>query len=395
MQFLALNHDVLVNIASFLERPRDILAAACSCRHMREIYLPYVVRDVDLRRGWEILRFAAFISREPQYGRHIRSLSILQSDTNVNTVEEEHCSIAMLLKLAVNLHTLYLNPAEEALANPVVASALRGCAKLAWIDLQQFDHDNEIHLSYATCKALGALHSPLRTIRLASLIDLPGHPLLLLRNFTNTLTTVHLSFGSYLAEWKGPMIVWPCVRELHLMRSSLCLSQLEHAFPNLELLDIEHDPFLDYDPNRNYTCVKWQELIRVSSDAGGLSEYPLRGCHVHHLKVHSIVSDYSDDDYITVRQFVETTRPSAFSISLPVNASGQDVMFARVLEAVPDLVMLQIEFNEILSSDEPFRDRMVSIYLLPGYITGIDELFSVQFHVLLVCPPWIKIATNL
>jgi hypothetical protein len=373
MQFLPLNHDVLDNIASFLYRPRDILATACACRQMRGICLPILVRDVSLRRGREIIEFAAFIARESQYGRHVRSLSIWEPDT-ADTVEEEHRSIATLLKLATNLRELHLNPAEEALSNPVVADALRGCTKLASIYLNQFDTDSEIFLSYATCEALRTLHAPLRTIHLVSLVDIPEHPLRLLRNFTSTLTTVHLSFGSDLAEWKGPMIVWPCVRELRLEVYSLRLSQLEHAFPNLEVLDLEQDSFLCHDLNRDYTCTKWQRLISVTSDAGGLDEYPLRGCHVHHLRV-DIGSHHISAEYDTVRQFVETTRPSALSLSLPAHSSDQDAMFTQVLAAVPDLVMLQIELYEssLLPSNQSFSDRLVRICLLPSHITGIDE----------------------
>ncbi|CCM02294.1 uncharacterized protein FIBRA_04382 [Fibroporia radiculosa] len=348
MRLVDLHYDVLQPILDHLDQ-RSLNHLSLTCRVGHHLAIPFLLRDVTLRGGWDkVVAFCRFVVADTEdRALMVKTLRLSATPTIVyNKNKNKHflstkVAAAMpflrrLLQAACNLHTISLSSSMGvAMNNPDfgIRAALLQLPRLVHLVIDTNDDIQHVCHSTGYCSwdrwtgrqewfnTIGQMHG-LRTLELAAV---PGASLYkLLQPHQSTMERLVLR-GDLKDAALGYQShsVWERVREL-VVHNFAAREPLVRAFPNLRFLnlDVNCEGRVFYSHTKNQMNVDseacWPALDHVRGTSLGIVSLRLK-CPVRRLDIDLVQMAQilcMEQDY-TFEDVLKVTKPAVLSLRTP------------------------------------------------------------------------------
>ncbi|KAI0926347.1 hypothetical protein AcV5_008836 [Taiwanofungus camphoratus] len=409
MLFAALNVDVLFHVLQYLDS-QSLCHLTLTCRGGRAVAMPFLLRDVTLRRNWsQILAFCQLVCADISHRAPLICILRLSSQQTVpfnrQTKSWEHCRelaaampyLRKVLQAACNLHTVSVSATMGILMSQEhhgILNALLKAPSLAHVVIDQ--HDDIFHICHGPdyCsterwmgrqgwfRTLAQLHG-LRTIELSAV---PGASLrTVLEPHQSTLERLSIQGDVNPAAFPSGL-EWPAVHMLTL-HSFAPRDVLVRAFPNVRYLQlyggssgrVTYDPQLWRANAKSSAC--WSHLDHVRGTVPGIVSFGVQR-RVRRLDI-DLVERRQNVSLLAVKEseflrLLELVSPSVFSLRVPFLHGPRFCIV--VLRTIPTLRC----FNLQLYHDEagPRNGMLRYLGLVLDALKGARSLIylSIHFH---------------
>jgi hypothetical protein len=309
---------ILIKPDSYRTAKRHAARFGCTCRHLRAVMLPHLLRDLVLP-GWlpgnessyvMAIAVLTLLRRTPKLRRHVRRLALNQflicGDPNWRDElsarwEEAVTCLCMLLPHMVNLHTLCIRDIDDLVREDLVRQTLyRLPPSLHNVEVSATGEYNSLAVMFSRVKM------PLTHLD----VD-PGHfcrdavipeVLAALAPFQETLTSVRIQmqlsnihFHSW-NDWR-----WPAVSRLELQEAHADMDELALAFPNvthLRIWDCLGRNARAAPAGRKSNALRWKQLSLLHLVVTSLRWFDNEACAVTHLRVSACEWDVDESLYL-------------------------------------------------------------------------------------------------
>jgi hypothetical protein len=309
---------ILIKPDSYRTAKRHAARFGCTCRHLRAVMLPHLLRDLVLP-GWlpgnessyvMAVAVLTLLRRTPKLRRHVRRLELTsflicedpnwRDELGVRWEEAVTC-LCVLLPRLVNLHTLCIRDIDDLVGEDLVLQTLyRLPPSLHNVEVSATGLYNSFAVMFSRVK-----------LPLTHLDVDPGYlchdtviaeVLAALAPFQETLTSVRIRVHIYdigFHSWNEGR--WPAVSRLELQRAEADMDELVLAFPNVTHLRIWGCPGTNAraaPAGRKPNALRWKQLSLLHLGVTSLRWFDNEVCAITHLRVNACEWDTDESLYL-------------------------------------------------------------------------------------------------
>ncbi|KAI0746626.1 hypothetical protein C8Q80DRAFT_1271491 [Daedaleopsis nitida] len=349
IQFLSLNRDVLSTISSFCP-VSDALQLALTCKDAYDFTMPRILADVSIGDPGEddgpdrLEAFCHFMLAAPHARmKHLRALRLLDGafarPSNAggrNGWGADYSpadSLAQLLRQATNLRVIHIRDAEPLFqADPAVQEALSQLSNLKELSLY--------YIGNSTLRAIAQLRSRPAVIENGLWKDgpRPQGDITPFGPYVSSLEHLKLWECGCMLESIVDKYVWPNVHTLDIGGRIAKISELAHAFPNLQRLTF----FLEFSVKQETgPAVCWPELDYLETSAP-IPSFP---SPVRRLQIqYPIGTTMGTQNDLKTLPLMEKTNPVVLSCT--ISHKVPETMLERMKGCMPSLRYMELIVND-------------------------------------------------
>ena len=349
IQLLSLNRDVLSTISSFCDVP-DALHLALTCKDAYDFTMPRILSDVSIGDPGDddgpdrLDKFCRFMLADPHSRmKHLRALRLLDGAFARPTSSAGRASwdadfapadiLAQLLIQATNLRIIQIRDAEPLFqSHPAVYEALAQLPNLKELSLY--------YIGNSCLKAMSQLRSRPAIIENGLWKDgpRPQGDITPFGPYVNSLRHLKLWECGCMLESIIDRHIWPNVHTLDIGGRIAKISELAHAFPNLQRLTF----FLEFSVKQETgPAACWPELDYLETSAPIPSfPSPARRLQIQY----PIGARLSTQNDLKTLPLMEKTNPVVLSCT--ISNSVTETMLERMKSSMPSLRYLELIVND-------------------------------------------------